>query len=164
MCDIQLLFLGLLSVMTAIKDGQLRNLACLPGFVRTVTRHAIGAEIGSRLRFRTRMVDIAESALHLSDGLDPEILVQRRQRGELAGRILEGMPPRDNEILTRFYMNEESQEQIIAEMRLTVTQFRLMKSRAKARFGECGREIASRGRFRASEASPLSHTQGRSTD
>jgi RNA polymerase sigma-70 factor (ECF subfamily) len=153
----------LLSVMTAIKEGQLRDPACLAGFVRTVTLHAIGAEIGNRLRHRTRMVDIAEPGLYLSDGLDPEILMQRRQRVELAGRILEGMPPRDGEILRRFYVNEEPQEQIIAEMRLTMTQFRLMKSRAKARFGEYGREIASRARFRASEPSPSSHTQGQPT-
>jgi len=154
----------LLSVMAAVKDGQVRNPACLAGFVRTVTRHAIGAEIKHRLRQRTRMVDIAEPGLHLSDRQDPETLLQRRQVRELAGRILDVMPPRESEILTRFYVNEEPQEQIIAEMRLTLTQFRLMKSRAKARFGEYGRGIASGGRFRASQAGSAPHIQTQSTD
>jgi RNA polymerase sigma-70 factor, ECF subfamily len=40
----------------------------------------------------------------------------------------------------RFYLNEEPQEQICREMALTETQFRLLKSRAKARFGEIGKK------------------------
>ena len=54
-------------------------------------------------------------------------------------RVLKGLSSRDREILTRFYLQEESQEQICREMKLTDTQFRLLKSRAKARFGEMGR-------------------------
>jgi RNA polymerase sigma-70 factor (ECF subfamily) len=50
------------------------------------------------------------------------------------------LPARDKEILTRFYLREQSQEQICAEMSLTETQFRLLKSRAKARFGEIGKK------------------------
>jgi len=45
----------------------------------------------------------------------------------------------EREILRRFYLEEQTQEQICAEMGLTETQFRLLKSRAKARFGELGR-------------------------
>src|SRR6266851_4698063 len=44
------------------------------------------------------------------------------------------------EILTRFYLYEQSQDQICSEMGLTLTQFRLLKSRAKGRFGELGRK------------------------
>jgi RNA polymerase sigma-70 factor (ECF subfamily) len=43
---------------------------------------------------------------------------------------------RDNEILTRYYLHEETPAHICAEMNLTGIQFRLLKSRAKARFGE----------------------------
>jgi RNA polymerase sigma-70 factor (ECF subfamily) len=53
--------------------------------------------------------------------------------------ILAKLSERDREILTRFYLHEESQEQICGEMNLTETQFRLLKSRAKARFGEIGK-------------------------
>jgi RNA polymerase sigma-70 factor (ECF subfamily) len=35
---------------------------------------------------------------------------------------------------------EQSQDQICSEMALTETQFRLLKSRAKARFGELGKK------------------------
>jgi DNA-directed RNA polymerase specialized sigma24 family protein len=47
---------------------------------------------------------------------------------------------RDRDILVRFYLKEQSQEQICREMSLTETQFRLLKSRAKAKFGEIGRK------------------------
>ena len=37
-------------------------------------------------------------------------------------------------------VDEQGQDQICSEMALTETQFRLMKSRAKARFGELGKK------------------------
>lgn len=58
--------------------------------------------------------------------------------------VLEGISARDREILTRFYLHEQTQQQICDEMNLTETQFRLLKSRAKARFGELGRKKLAR--------------------
>jgi RNA polymerase sigma-70 factor, ECF subfamily len=54
-------------------------------------------------------------------------------------RVLRNLSWRDREILTRFYLRGESQERVCSEMNLTGTQFRLLKSRAKARFGELGK-------------------------
>jgi DNA-directed RNA polymerase specialized sigma24 family protein len=54
-------------------------------------------------------------------------------------QILQAIPRRDREILTRFYLKEQTQEEICEEMKLTETQFRLLKSRAKSRFGALGR-------------------------
>jgi DNA-directed RNA polymerase specialized sigma subunit len=59
-------------------------------------------------------------------------------------KVLRGISRRDREILTRFYLYEQTQEQICDEMNLTETQFRLLKSRAKARFGELGRRRLTR--------------------
>jgi DNA-directed RNA polymerase specialized sigma24 family protein len=53
--------------------------------------------------------------------------------------ILRDCSRRDREILTRFYLLEQSQEQICEEMGLNDTQFRLLKSRAKQRFSDEGR-------------------------
>jgi DNA-directed RNA polymerase specialized sigma24 family protein len=59
---------------------------------------------------------------------------------------LESLSKRDRDILIRFYLKEQSQEQICQEMALTETQFRLLKSRAKAKFGDIGRKkLASSG-------------------
>ena len=63
-----------------------------------------------------------------------------REEEELAYKILKGISRRDREILIRFYLLEESQELICRKMNLTDTQFRLLKSRAKARFGELGKK------------------------
>jgi hypothetical protein len=42
---------------------------------------------------------------------------------------------------------EQTQQEICDEMSLSETQFRLLKSRAKARFGELGRKTLSRRKF-----------------
>jgi len=55
-------------------------------------------------------------------------------------QVLRSLSAKDQEILTRFYLDEQTQEEICEEMRLNETQFRLLKSRAKARFGELGRK------------------------
>ena len=72
--------------------------------------------------------------------MNPEQIAIARQRAELMRLVLESLSRRDREILERFYLQEQSQEQICEEMSLSETQFRLLKSRAKARFGEIGRK------------------------
>jgi DNA-directed RNA polymerase specialized sigma24 family protein len=46
--------------------------------------------------------------------------------------VLSEMPFKQREILQRYYLREESSEQICLDMSLTETQFRLAKSRAKS--------------------------------
>ena len=68
-----------------------------------------------------------------------------RQGGGISAPALS---ERDRDILIRFYLKEQPQEQICKEMALTETQFRLLKSRAKAKFGEIGRKkLTSSGIF-----------------
>jgi hypothetical protein len=51
-------------------------------------------------------------------------------------------------VLVRFYLEEQPAERICNDMKLTETQFRLIKSRAKARFGELGKaRMAQRSGF-----------------
>jgi RNA polymerase sigma factor (sigma-70 family) len=84
--------------------------------------------------------------LHLDVGVrvadgrnNPEQTAAFRQKVEFMTSILQSLSDRDREILTRFYLDEQTQEQICEEMDLSETQFRLLKSRAKARFGELGK-------------------------
>ncbi len=58
--------------------------------------------------------------------------------------VLKGLTARDREILTRFFLLVQSEDEICAEMGLMETQFRLLKSRAKARFAELGRKALTR--------------------
>jgi RNA polymerase sigma-70 factor (ECF subfamily) len=82
-------------------------------------------------------------------GSNPEVTAIARQRVDLARSVLEKMTSRDREILSRFYLREQSQEQICTEMDLSETQFRLLKSRAKQRFADLGRRQVEGGIVRS---------------
>jgi RNA polymerase sigma-70 factor (ECF subfamily) len=128
-----------LIVVQAIRRGDLREPDRLMGFVRTVVRRQVAAHID-------QVVHSRRDELHLDVGVrvadrrrDPEQNMAYQQKGEFMREILRQLPDRDREILTRFYLHEQTQEEICTDMGLTETQFRLLKSRAKARFGELGK-------------------------
>jgi RNA polymerase sigma-70 factor (ECF subfamily) len=128
-----------LIVVQAIRRGDLREPDRLMGFVRTVVRRQVAAYID-------QVVHSRRDELHLDVGVrvvdgrrNPEQSMAFQQKVDFMLEILNQLSERDREILTRFYLHEETQEEICQEMNLTETQFRLLKSRAKARFGELGK-------------------------
>jgi RNA polymerase sigma factor (sigma-70 family) len=130
-------------VTEAIRKGDLRDPARLMGFVRTVVKRQIAASIETAVTKRRSQVDYEETLFKVTDWKDdPEQSLLLRQRAEIARRVMTGIASRDREILQRFYVDEQSQEQICSEMGLTYNQFRLLKSRAKARFGDLGKRMA----------------------
>ena len=130
-------------VTQAIQNGDLREPERLMGYVRTVVKRQIAASIGISVQQRRTRVDFEESMFAVSDWRDnPEHTLIARQRSEIARKVLNGVSRRDREILNRFYVLEQPQERICAEMGLSYNQFRLLKSRAKARFGELGKRVA----------------------
>ena len=133
-----------LVVVQAIRRGELREPDRLMGFVRTIVRRQIAGHIEIAIQARRLTVDL-ESTHGVADSTEnPERTVMSRQNEQLAFEVLKGVSVKDREILTRFYLQEQSQEEICREMNLTETQFRLLKSRAKARFGEIGRKKLNR--------------------
>jgi RNA polymerase sigma factor (sigma-70 family) len=128
-----------LIVVQAIRRGELRDPERLMGFVRTVVRRQIAAFIDVAVHSRKQMSDLEAGHAVTDLALDPESSILDREEAELAYRVLRGISRRDREILVRFYLLEQPQSLICQEMKLTDTQFRLLKSRAKARFGELGR-------------------------
>jgi RNA polymerase sigma factor (sigma-70 family) len=128
-----------LIVVQAIRNGELREPERLMGFVRTVVRRQVVAHIDSAVQCRKERAGF-EYVLGVTDSrTNPEQDAIAHQREEIMERVLRSISRRDREILTRFYLLGQSQEQICAEMKLTETQFRLLKSRAKSRFGELGK-------------------------
>jgi RNA polymerase sigma-70 factor (ECF subfamily) len=128
-----------LIVVQAIRRGDLREPERLMGFVRTVVRRQVAAHID-------QVVHSRRDELHLDVGVrvvdrrhNPEQHMAFQQKVDFMREILRQLSDRDRDILTRFYLQEETQEEICGGMNLTETQFRLLKSRAKARFGELGR-------------------------
>lgn len=128
-----------LVVIQAIKKGDLREPERLMGFVRTIVRRQIAGYIEGMVEIRKKQVDIEFGSIIPDDKLNPERSAMSKQEEEIAVKVLKTISNRDREILTRFYLHEQSQEVICREMSLTETQFRLMKSRAKAKFGELGK-------------------------
>lgn len=129
-----------LIVVQAIRRGDLREPERLMGFVRTVVRRQVAAHIEQAVQSRRDFQPLERGSEVSSHTQSPEDDSIERQEGEIMETVLRSISGRDREILTRFYLLEQPQEQICAEMHLSETQFRLLKSRAKSRFGELGRK------------------------
>jgi len=126
-------------VVSAIRRGELREPERLMGFVRTVVRRQVAAYIDDAVHSRRDELNL-DLGIRVADRRsNPEQSAAFRQKVQLMLDVLSALTDRDREILTRFYLDEQSQETICREMVLTETQFRLLKSRAKARFGEIGK-------------------------
>lgn len=138
-----------LIVVQAIQRGDLREPERLMGFVRTVVRRQVAAHIDRVVHSRKEEAELDLGTPVADHGRSPEETVVFRQKVEIMQRVLRSLSGKDREILTRFYLREQTQEQICQEMDLTETQFRLLKSRAKARFGELGRKSLSPHPLRA---------------
>ena len=137
-----------LIVVNAIRRGDLREPERLMGFVRTVVRRQVAAYIEQAVHNRREQADL-ETGIAVADRKqNPEQEAIIRQKADLMKSALLALSERDREILERFYLQEQPQEQICQEMDLTETQFRLLKSRAKAKFGEIGKKkLAASGIF-----------------
>jgi RNA polymerase sigma factor (sigma-70 family) len=129
-----------LIVVNAIRRGDLREPERLMGFVRTVVRRQVAAHIDHLVHNRREQITM-DVGVRVADGRrNPEQSAAFREKIQFMLDILREMSERDRDILTRFYLNEQTQERICEEMHLTETQFRLLKSRAKGRFGELGKK------------------------
>ena len=127
----------LMIVLAAIRSGELRNPECLMGFVRTVTHRQVTVHIRRAIISRRRLISVESTALPRAPSHEsPEARLRLLERVAAIKSVLERICPRDREILTRFYYEEQDSRQICREMQLTPTQFRLYKSRALAKCSE----------------------------
>jgi RNA polymerase sigma-70 factor, ECF subfamily len=132
----------LLIVLNAIRNNRMREPQCIMSFVWTVARRQVASTIQQRVVSRQRELGLETGVQIPEMGENPEMEVISRERIEIARKALLTLSPINREILARFYLKDQRQEQICREMRLTETQFRLGKSRAKARFAEAGKMLA----------------------
>ena len=129
-----------LIVVDSIRAGELRDPRGLMGFVRTIVKRMIAATIATKISARREHLDEQKSSNVSDKGVTPEDALRFRQQTNIVREVLREMPERDRQILTRFYVDEQSPQAICEDMSLTLTQFRLFKSRAKYRFGELGKK------------------------
>ena len=137
-----------LAAIDKLKRKYGQSIAEVLSFLDEVRRQ-IAAYIDTAVQDRRRRTGLDPDVALSDHRPDPERSAIERENLDLAMRVLNAVPKRDREVLVRFYLREEHPDLICREMELTETQFRLIKSRAKARFGELGRtRLASRTRFR----------------
>lgn len=127
-----------LIVLDSVKRGELRDPQRLMGFIRTILRRQVATYVRANVDDRYAPLD-SESDYCLDFRGCPEERIIDGETVDLMDRVMRVMSIREREILTRFYLLEQAPEFICREMRINMTQFRLMKSRAKGRFGELGR-------------------------
>jgi RNA polymerase sigma-70 factor (ECF subfamily) len=127
-----------LVILQAILRNEIHSPERLLGYVRTVVRRQIANHI-ERTAARRKEVAADAEVDNCAQGKTPEENYVRNEERLLMMKALRELKPRDRKILIRFYLDEMSQEQICEEMGLSMTQFRLLKSRAKAKFSELGK-------------------------
>jgi RNA polymerase sigma-70 factor (ECF subfamily) len=132
----------LLIVLNALRKGGLREPQHIMSFVWTVARRQVTATIQQRVVSRQMELGLECGVEAAEPRQNPESELISRERAAIGRKALLSLPPRNREILSRFYLKEQTQEHICREMKLTETQFRLGKSRAKARFAEAGKLLA----------------------
>jgi RNA polymerase sigma-70 factor, ECF subfamily len=129
-----------LITVRAIHNGEIRQPECLPGFIRTVAHRQVAGYIEDRVYARRREADMSSGVYVVDRHHTPEQEALLREKTELMKKALGKLKPHQREVLVRFYLQEQRPESICREMNLTETQFRLIKSRAKAAFGEHGKK------------------------
>lgn len=125
------------TVIQAILSDKLREPERLIPFLTSVTRFYTYNQIERRIS-RRRIGTLSETTNPPDTRVNLERTVYQKQRMTIAREILSAMPRRDRDVLQRFYVEEQSKEQICSEMQLTPTQFRLLKSKAKSTFTQLG--------------------------
>ena len=127
-------------VIVAIQHGQLRDPERLLGFARTIARRKVSTYIDEAAAGRRNRVDIDTLFGLASPRATPEEEMVLQQRREWVRFTLARLTERESQILSRFYLQEQTEAQICAEMGLTHTQYRLLKWRSKARFAQLSRK------------------------
>jgi RNA polymerase sigma-70 factor (ECF subfamily) len=129
-----------LIVVRAIRRGDLREPERFMGFVRTIVRCQVAAYIDEAVHKRLEQTDLGTGLTVPDRKQNPEQEAIISQRAEIMQKALSALSEEEREILMRFYLKEQAQEQICREMNLTETRFRFLKHRAKAKFGEIGKK------------------------
>lgn len=126
----------LLIVIEAIRNGKIRDPHRILGYVSTVVRYRTMQFIKAQAVARRREVIWDEELPICSRDPNAEARYLESEKVMLMQKALGCLNERDREILRRFYLHEQTPTVICAQMGLTTTQFRLFKSRAKARLAK----------------------------
>jgi RNA polymerase sigma-70 factor (ECF subfamily) len=117
-----------LAVVCQIQAGELREPARLIPYIVSVSRFQTYTAIERKQMYRRRSQELSRNLRSSGSAFDDAY------RSELSSKLramLDGLAPLDREILARFYVLDQTSEHIRSAMRLSPTQYRVRKSRAK---------------------------------
>ncbi len=123
-----------MSVIEQIKAGKLSTPAALPGYLATgLKRTAWNRNLESKKP--TGDQDAFDTAVitYRDEREGPSQQFELNERARLMKDGLRRLKPKEREVLTRFYLQEQTPETICTAMGLTETQLRLLKCRSKQR-------------------------------
>jgi len=124
-----------LNVLDSVKRGLISDPQRLAGYIKTIAFRGRAEVIKQLITARHHEVENTDFGMHgvlcSAEQTVAEKNIYDQQKKDISIRLLCTMPLRERDILTRFYLQGQRPEQIMAELDLTATQFRLAKSRAK---------------------------------
>jgi RNA polymerase sigma factor (sigma-70 family) len=120
-------------VLKAIQDGRIEDARAFPGYLRTVVKRQYFDHLRTSVNATDCSYELVVNSLTSKARDNPDSLLEFQQRSTLMAEVLRSMHPKRREILNRFYILEQSHEHICSKMKLTETQYRLLKSRGKGR-------------------------------
>jgi RNA polymerase sigma factor (sigma-70 family) len=130
-----------LSVFTAITAGRLHEPERLMGFVAVIARRRLSHyTISKRLgRDNCGIDECPPEQLGTACSLDEDLFSETKHA--MLRRAMDCLTGGEKDLLERIYFQEHERASICAELKLTETQFRLRKSRAKLKLVKIAREL-----------------------
>ncbi len=121
------------AVVNQIRGGQLRNGSALFGFARTILSRMVAEHKRRALRESNVLGAVQADLSSEVHGYSPADVVLAHERSDVFLKAFLSLDSKNREMLTRFYLKGQKKAEIVESMQLTETQYRLLKSRAKAR-------------------------------
>ena len=125
----------LMNTLERLRLGALREAAALPGYLRTCVINEVTMMYRDRNTTSGEDVSTADGKIaELTTSDTPELRASRAQLLRNVVRAIDSLPvPRDRELLIRFYLREESRDEVCAALRIDESHFRRVLHRARAR-------------------------------
>ena len=142
-----------LILIARIREGALQEPAALFGYARTILMRGVMDRFEKRRRLSTEDLDSVGFAIP-DPRSTPEQMLVAEERVAVMRKALLSLRPNEREVLTRFYLQEQSPETIQQEMKLTSTQYRLLKSRSKQKLERVTADAAQVSKPNATPVNP----------
>jgi RNA polymerase sigma-70 factor, ECF subfamily len=123
-------------VLEKIREGDVRDLAKLSGFVCGVARNRVIKYFQRAKRQRSLLETEGTASLSHPASNQLEQLLQKEEANIVRQILKEMTSERDVQVLFRFYLAEHDKEQICEDLGLTGLQFNLVLHRARERYRE----------------------------